>query len=416
MSATQIHDMLQRQIVAEGGGSLQGGERYGIEGYGLQGGVRRRASKKEFPDVAKAGLCEYRLFQSEHKGLSRAELSEKWAQHKARTGGRLMGAGMSGGAREFGDDVSGHCVYQRFRNERPDISRKALKKRWATAKTRYFESHGSALEGGCGECMEPAGGIKSIKKRFEGVRERHPKASRARLMKLYEFARKAYYRQIAKIAERKRRSTLSKKSPLKRHSIEELIQLCMEHAETGEIPHEIVSAVAAHPELTPELGAELMEIAESMPIPAAEKIAELAGVVSEEMKTPEAPVAPTPTESEQTAALHAAAELLKSPEAASNPKAAKAVIKAAKPRSFLSELKTRSKALAEKRAMTANPFYTLSGKELKAQRDAAAEAAAAAEAELAEQGAEEVLAGSALIGGRMSAAAKKAYLRKCMRR
>jgi len=425
MSALQIHDMLQRQIVAEGG--------YG-EGYGLhggysdmgesEGGARRRA-KKAFPKSAKAGLCEYRLFQAQHKGLSRAELSAKWAHHKAKggsaSGGAMMGgcgscggAGLAGGCaecggvcggaydREFGPGVDGRCVYREFKRDHPGMTQTALSEGWRGAKFANELHHIPAPEG--------AGGFLGERKAFQKIRAKHKKASRAELHELYEKARHAYHKRATG-----RRGPHLKMRDLGGKTIHELIEKCAAKVAKGEAPTQsAITKISKHPYFTKELYDDLMarleaaaarQLSQRDVAVVAEAASEVAATCGEEIKQQQKTTAKgaksgsgmyggaDPTVCE-LAKQHAAEVLMEHPAAQSNPEAAAEVIRAANMSSPM---------------MECGALDTFAGQACQERNRRLARA----------QGmhAEEE-SGAGLAGGakRMTAAQKKAFLRKCMRK
>jgi len=458
MSASQIHDMLQRQIVAEGGC----GEGYGLQGgysdMGEYGGARRRA-KKAFPEDAKAGLCAYRLFQAQHKGLTREEMSAKWARHKAKKGsgltagrlsggcaycggegGCICGSAMSGGAGEFGADVDGLCVYRNFAAEHKGVGRKVLNEGWRGAKKGYFERHPGEIgpSGGYGsESDDMEGGFLGQQKVFQKIRNFHPKATRAELSRFFENARKAFYKKHGKKAPRRRRTKASGRTrDLGGKPLEELIMQCVRHAQkSGVVPEALVTKVLAHPSLTKSHAKVVKDLSKGLAQPGViAALDEVAESIKEEMKhegkPPKLIPLGAPPGMAKAAVKHAATTLQQSPAGKSNAAAAAEIIKAAKSAAI-------EEPSCDPNSDSATPIAQLICQRAHARyaaqhpppvgNPASALAAAVAEAggpdallaELGEPvyGLEDVYEeGAGLMGGRrMTAAQKRAFIRKCMR-
>ena len=445
--------MLQRQIVAEGGyGENNHGIYYGMGESELEGGARRKA-KGAFPVSAKKGLCQFRLFQAQHPGMSRAEMSAKWAKHKAR-GGSLLGGGASGGecatcggaglsggcyecggtcggAREFGDNVDGRCVYREFKRDHPGMTQTALAEGWRGAKfanelynlpTPVME--GSALRtpklrqarsilkkaSASQKLSAVCGGFIGERKEFAKIRNTHKKASRAELSRLYEKARQAYHKRMTG-----RRAPHLKMRDIGGKPIHELIEKCANKVARGEIPSQkSVTNIAKKAGFTKEMYNNLMgrldeAIARQRSPAAAAAVAEVAGDVAEtcgeEIKQQEKSTkkgsgiygGADPTACEMAKA-HAAEVLMNEPAARSNPEAAAEVIRAANMSAPMMEcgaLDTFAGQACQERNRRLARLQSSSGAAFEDEFDS----------------------GSGMSGGakRMTAAQKKSFIRKCMR-
>lgn len=422
MSASQIHDMLQRQIVAEGGC----GEGYGLQGgysdMGEYGGARRRA-KKAFPEDAKAGLCAYRLFQAQHKGLTREEMSAKWARHKARTGSGLTAGSMSGGCamcggeggcmcggafvREFGSDVDGRCVYRGFRADHKDLNKTALSEGWRGTKDAYFAE------------MKHEGGFIGQQKVFRDIRAKHKKATRAELSALFEKARQKAHKAMTG----KKAPPLPRSRNVGGKTIKELIDKCIAKAREGKVvPEKTITKIVKHPGFTEEQ----YNILINQVIPAlqakgekvaAGEVAKVAQACGQELAHEQkaAPIKPKgsglyggadPVACER-AIEHASEVLMEHPAAQTNPEAAAEVIRAANLSAPIMECGAPG-TFAGQACMERNR---------RLQRLQASEMPLPPAAPMAPSFTEaEWESGAGLMGGRrMTAAQKKAFLRKCMR-